>query len=105
MCMCYHDDEFIMAVHVLFISDEWKCDPEFAQYLSELSAYSVEKLRELGSSTVLLVTVGSQLSELQLSKSSVIQIFSYPNPQNIDIHINFVLLSNVAFNCPGMILG
>ena len=72
MCMCYHDDEFIMAVHVLFISDEWKCDPEFAQYLSELSAYSVEKLRELGSSTVLLVTV-SQLSELQLSKSSVIR--------------------------------
>ena len=68
MRMCYHDDEFIMVVHVLFISDEWKCDPEFAQYLSELSAYSVEKLRELGSSTVLLVTVGSQLSELQLSK-------------------------------------
>ena len=69
MCMCYHDNEFIMVVHdVLFISDEWKCDPEFAQYLSELSAYSVEKLRELGSSTVLLVTVGSQLSELQLSE-------------------------------------
>ena len=50
MCMSYYDEEFMV---VCFISDEWKGDPEFAQYLSELSAYSVEKLRELGSSTVL----------------------------------------------------
>ena len=28
-------------------SDEWRSDPEFAQYLAELGAYSVEKLREL----------------------------------------------------------
>lgn len=45
MCMSYHVEEFMV---VCFISDEWKGDPEFAQYLSELSAYSVEKLRELG---------------------------------------------------------
>ena len=48
--MSYHDKEFMV---VCFISDEWKGDPEFAQYLSELSAYSVEKLRELRSFTVL----------------------------------------------------
>ena len=43
-------------------------------------------------------TVGSHLSELQLSKSSVIQIFSYLNPPNNDIHRNFCCALNGEYS-------
>lgn len=36
------------VLHVLPAPDEWKSSPEFSQYLSELYAFSLDRLSELG---------------------------------------------------------
>ena len=41
---CSHD---FKSHHLVCVADEWKSDPDFALYLSQLSSLSMEKLREL----------------------------------------------------------